>query len=82
MSDFLAGQFWNKNYNVEFNCPYSGAFITFNYCQPKRNIHTLQLEINRALYANEENLLKNDNFAAVADDVSEAVINLAQSLVR
>lgn len=82
MSDFLAGQFWNKNYNVEFNCPYSGAFITFNYCQPKRNIHTLQLEINRALYANEENLLKNDHFAAVADDVSEAVINLAQSLVR
>ena len=54
MSDFFAGQFWNKNYNVEFNCPYSGAYITFHYCQPKNNIHTLQFEINRALYADEE----------------------------
>ena len=56
MSDFLAGQFWNKNYNVEFNCPYSGAFITFNYCQPRRKSYTLQLEINRSLYADEDKL--------------------------
>lgn len=82
MSDFLAGQFWNKNYNVEFNCPYSGAFITFNYCQPKRKIYTLQLEINRALYADEERLTENADFDAAANDVSEAIINLAQSLVR
>ncbi|MBQ9271214.1 MAG: N-formylglutamate amidohydrolase [Alphaproteobacteria bacterium] len=82
MSDFLAGQFWSKNYNVEFNCPYSGAFITFNYCQPKQKIYTLQLEINRALYANEEKLMKNADFAMVADDVGNAVISLAQSLVR
>lgn len=82
MSDFLAGQFWNKNYNVEFNCPYSGAYITFNYCQPRKKIYTLQLEINRALYADEDKLLPNEHFANMADDVSEAVINLAQSLVR
>ncbi len=82
MSDFFAGQFWNKNYNVEFNCPYSGAFITFNYCQPRKKIYTLQLEINRALYADEARLLPNEHFANMADDVSEAVINLAQSLVR
>ena len=82
MSDFFAGQFWNKNYNVEFNCPYSGAFITFNYCQPRKKIYTLQLEINRALYANEDKLQPNEHFANMADDVSEAVINLAQSLVR
>ena len=82
MSDFFAGQFWNKNYNVEFNCPYSGAFITFNYCQPRKKVYTLQLEINRALYANEDKLQPNEHFANMADDVSEAVINLAQSLVR
>ncbi|MBQ7633086.1 MAG: N-formylglutamate amidohydrolase [Alphaproteobacteria bacterium] len=82
MSDFFAGQFWNKNYNVEFNCPYSGAFITFNYCQPRKKIYTLQLEINRALYADEDKLQPNEHFANMADDVSEAVINLAQSLVR
>lgn len=82
MSDFLAGQFWNKNYNVEFNCPYSGAFITFNYCQPRKKIYTLQLEINRALYADEDKLCPNERFDTMADDVCEAVINLAQSLNR
>ena len=82
MSDFLAGQFWNKNYNVEFNCPYSGAYITFNYCQPRQNISTLQLEINRGLYADEDNLCKGAGFDAVASDVSDAVVALAQNLAR
>lgn len=82
MSDFLAGQFWNKNYKVEFNCPYSGAYITFNYCQPRKQMYTLQLEVNRALYADEDRLTRNDNFWNVADDVSDAVINFAQSLAR
>ena len=82
ISDFFAGQFWNKNYNVEFNCPYSGAFITFNYCQPRRKMWTLQLEINRALYADEALLEPNDNFDNVANDVSEAIINLAENIKR
>ena len=82
ISDFLAGQFWDKNYNVDFNCPYSGAFITFNYCQPRRKMYTLQLEVNRALYANEDNLIPNENFSSMADDVSNAVIELANHLLR
>ncbi|MBP5215543.1 MAG: N-formylglutamate amidohydrolase [Alphaproteobacteria bacterium] len=82
MSDFFAGQFWDRNYRVEFNCPYSGAYTTFNYCQPRREMYTLQLEINRSLYVDEISLEKNSNFAAMADDVSDAVINLAQNLSR
>ncbi len=82
MSDFFAAQFWDNNYNVEFNCPYSGAFITFNYCQPRRNMYTLQLEINRGLYAYEDVLEKNENFYMVADDISKAIINFAQYLLR
>lgn len=82
MSDFFAGQFWDNNYKVEFNCPYSGAFITFNYCQPRRKMYTLQLEINRALYADENALQKNKNFYQMSDDLCGAVINFAQYLSR
>lgn len=82
MSDFLAGEFWNRNYRVEFNCPYSGAYITFNYCQPRRKMYTLQLEVNRALYANEDKLEKNDNFLTTAEDVSEAIVSFASNLQR
>lgn len=82
ISDFFAGQFWDKNYKVEFNCPYSGAFITFNYCQPRRKMYTLQLEVNRALYADENTLQKNENFYQTADDIGNAIINLAQYVSR
>ena len=80
MSDFLARQFWDKNYNVEFNCPYSGAYITFNYCQPRQKIYTLQLEINRSLYSIEDKLKPNNQFNAVAEDISDSIISLAQNI--
>lgn len=82
MSDFLAAQLWDKNYNVETNCPYSGAYITFNYCQPRRNMYTLQLEINRGLYADEERLAKNDQFYMIGDEINQSIIEFAHYLVR
>jgi len=82
MGDLLATQFWNNNYSVEFNCPYSGAYITFHYCQPRNKIYTLQFEINRSLYADENTLQANDDFYEVADDVSNAIISFAENLGR
>lgn len=81
-SDFLSAQFWDYNYTVQENCPYSGAYITFNYCQPRRKMYTLQLELNRSLYADEVNLCKNEMFNEVASEVSTAVVNFAEYLKR
>jgi N-formylglutamate amidohydrolase len=36
------------------NKPYSGGFTTRNYGQPKKNVHVLQIEINRGLYMDEK----------------------------
>ena len=80
--DLLATQFWNNNYSVEFNCPYSGAYITFNYCQPRKKMYTLQLEINRGLYADESELKKGADFYTVANDVSNAILAFAENLQR
>ena len=82
MGDLLATQFWNNNYSVEFNCPYSGAYITFHYCQPRNKIFTLQFEINRSLYADENTLQINEDFGEIADDVSHAMISFAENLSR
>jgi N-formylglutamate amidohydrolase len=43
---------------------------------------TLQLEVNRALYADEAMLAKNELFDNVANDISEAIINLAENIKR
>ena len=40
-------------YVVTRNKPYAGGFTTGHYGQPEENQHTLQIEINRALYMNE-----------------------------
>ena len=40
-------------YVVTRNNPYAGGFTSGHYGQPTENQHTLQIEINRALYMNE-----------------------------
>ncbi len=69
------------NFRAEFNRPYAGAFITFNYCQPRKKIFTLQLEINRSLYMDEASYQKNANFQSVSSHVSNSVTSLANFLL-
>ena len=70
-----------KNYYISNNTPYSGAYITFNYCQPRRKIYTMQIEINRGLYMDEYSYRKNDGFSEVCDDVSQTIIDFAKILL-
>jgi len=81
ISKFFASKLEKSGLNVSYNIPYSGAYITFNYCQPRKNIYTLQLEINRALYMDEKEHCKNSQFQNVADILSEAVCSLAKKMV-
>lgn len=81
MSENFSKSLEKRNYRVEFNRPYAGAFITFNYCQPRKNIYTLQLEINRSLYMDEAVYKKNERFQAVSKDVSESIISLGKFLL-
>lgn len=81
MSEFLSRALEAKNYRVEFNRPYAGAYIAFNYCQPRKNIYTLQLEINRSLYMNEKALSKKASFQTVSTDICQAILALAHFLL-
>ncbi len=80
MFEFLTEHLAQK-YNTSIDMPYSGAHISFNYCQPRKNIYTLQLGINRGLYVNEATYQKTDNFQYVSSDVSNAIIDLANFLL-
>ena len=71
----------NQDIRVEFNKPYAGAFITFNYCQPRKNIYTLQLEINRSIYMDEQTHDKNIDFQSVAHHISQSIISLGNFLL-
>lgn len=81
MSEFLSKALEKFDYRVEFNRPYAGAYIAFNYCQPRKNIYTLQLEINRSLYMNEKSLSKNKHFQSVSHNISQSILALANFLL-
>ncbi len=81
ISQYLAQILTQKNYRVEFNRPYAGAYITFNYCQPRKNSYTLQIEINRSLYMNENLYKKNNNFQSISNNLCESIIALGKFLL-
>lgn len=43
-------------YRAVLNKPYAGGFITEHYGKPSTGLHALQIEINRALYMDEQSL--------------------------
>lgn len=81
MSHFLKQALEDRNYKVSENCPYSGAFITFNYCQPRKNIYTMQLEMNRKLYMDENVHNKIDSYQAFSNNLCSSIEAFAKFLL-
>jgi len=80
LSDEFESVLTKKGYEVLKNVPYSGAYTTFHYCEPRQKIYTMQFEINRALYADERNLDKSKNYEKIKADVCAAILDFAKML--
>lgn len=52
-AELVAGHFRSAGYEVRTNHPYAGGYILERHGQPDRNIHALQLEVDRSLYLDE-----------------------------
>lgn len=63
-------------YEVAINDPYKGAELVSAYSNPNLKKHSLQIEINRKLYMNEETRVKHDGFNTLKHNLS----NLLNSL--
>ena len=57
--------------------PYAGGFTTRHYGRPADGVHALQIEINRALYMDEDRIEPGPNFAQVAARLRAVVTALA-----
>lgn len=58
-------------YVVVLNKPYAGGYITEKYGDPRDGRHALQIEINRALYMNEDNFRKVRGFKTLQADLAD-----------
>lgn len=60
----------SMGYRAVQNKPYAGGFITEHYGRPHRNLHALQIEINRGLYIDEGTLDLKPGFDKLARDLN------------
>ena len=82
---FVAGQLRALGYHVKINEPYKGVELVRRYSDPAKGRHSLQIEVNRKLYMNEETREKNAGFARVQADLDRlvaAICGYARERVR
>ena len=58
--NYFQNVFQENGFTVEVNNPYAGGFITRNYGNPSKGVHTIQIEINRKIYMDENKLSLKD----------------------
>jgi N-formylglutamate amidohydrolase len=83
LTDCAAAALQRMGYTVCRNKPYAGGFITEHYGRPARNLHALQLEVNRGLYMDEQRLEPHEGFARLSHDLGrlgEALIALVDEV--
>jgi len=68
--------------SVTRNAPYAGGYTTRRYGRPRRGLHVLQIEINRALYMNEMNVEKSAGFGRTRDQVSRIIEDIVDFALR
>ncbi len=61
----------DMGYRVIRNTPYAGGYSTLCYGKPQERLNALQIEISRALYMDENTLLKNRKFNALRKDIKQ-----------
>ncbi len=64
-------------YRVVLNTPYAGGFTTRHYGKPFQARHALQIEVNRALYMNEDTITRNDGFDTLKNNLDQLIKAIA-----
>lgn len=70
----------DQGYHVMRNSPYAGGYITDCYGRPGRGQHAVQIEINRALYMDENLVAPSQGFSRVKDHMSGLITALGKRL--
>lgn len=65
-----------EGFKVIRNIPYAGGFATQHYGRPQKGVHALQIEINRAIYMDEETLEPLPGFTDIQRRLSRFAANL------
>lgn len=77
--DRIEAAFEAAGLRVARNAPFAGAYVTQHYGRPARGQHAVQIEIDRALYMNEQAIRPNNNFESFKAIIDEIVADIADA---
>jgi N-formylglutamate amidohydrolase len=75
-TDFVAGVLRARGYDVRINEIYKGVEIVKRQGRPAASRHSLQIEVDRALYMDQKTWRKNANFAQLQTDITHLIEEL------
>ncbi len=76
--DRIAAIFEDAGLVVARNAPFAGAFVAQNYGRPTRGQHVVQVEIDRALYMDENTLEKSSQFESFRSVLNEVIPQISE----
>lgn len=79
---FISDQFKGLGYSVSLNNPYSGGYITESYFNENSGIQTLQIEINKKLYMDENRFTKKKGFDLLRINIQRVISNFTDYFVN
>ena len=68
--------FAGLGFRTQRNHPYAGGYSTEIYGRPRAGVHALQVEINRALYMDEERIARGPGFSRLKNDLRSLLMTL------
>ncbi len=76
-TEFVAETLRGFGYTVRLNHPFKGAELVTRFGRPRDGRHSLQIEINRGLYMDEDRIEKTEGFDALKRDVDRLLAAIA-----
>jgi len=81
ITERVADRVRELGYTVAVNDPYQGGDILRSYGRPASGVHSLQIEINRGIYMNEDSGEKTANFARLNAHLTGPVLDRLVELI-
>ena len=79
LTSLVEKAFRQEGLKVGRNAPYAGGYTTRKYGRPRRGVHVLQVEINRALYMNETTLTRLSGFESFKSMLSNVMTSISEN---
>ena len=74
---FVAQSIRDLGYHVEVNDPYKGVELVRRYSDPARGRHSVQIEVNRALYMDQRRVARHEGFVRLRADMDRLICRVA-----